>query len=280
MILLQETYIKIISRIQNCKENYQKLELELSDEFGYLNMKSLNNSPDVILKLSNEMDMTCTQVAKIILDNYYEKDKNLISTNNKTSNLKQYMKDSTLIDDLDLAHEVFLCQLYDYQYGHINDIIRHCFGQEYEYHLQKIVKEKNLTFQSEDDLRMYGYDKTPDIKLDVPFAVDGFVINWIESKALFGDPEEHQNYLNEQYSSYWNRFGTGLVIYWLGLVDSIIDPGEKRFIVRDDFPKEITLINPFIIADIPENTSKNLVKDSGNSQCDNETNKENTMAEQ
>ena len=70
------------------------------------------------------------------------------------------------------------------------------------------------------------------------------------------------------------------MIYWLGLVDSIIDPGEKRFIVRDDFPKEITLINPFIIADIPENTLKNLVKDSGNSQCDNETNKENTMAEQ
>lgn len=79
------------------------------------------------------------------------------------------------------------------------------FGQEYEHYLQKIVKEKNLTFQSENDLRIYGYDKTPDIKLDVPFAVDGFVVNWIESKALFGDPEEHQNYTKDQYSSYWNR---------------------------------------------------------------------------
>lgn len=158
--------------------------------------------------------------------------------------------------------------------------------------MQNIVLKKNLTFQTENDLKTFGYDKTPDIKLDVPFAVDGFVVNWIEGKALFGDPEEHKHYITEQYSSYWNRytfcvlkllgitenypnflifkdkiilhtqlfhrFGTGMVIYWMGMVDSVLDPSEKRFIVRYDFPQNITYTDPYIIAKIPKGVNIHL----------------------
>lgn len=52
---------------------------------------------------------------------------------------------------------------------------------------------------------MDGYDKTPDIKLDVPVAVNGFIICWIESKAIFGHPKLHEQYMKDQYISYWNR---------------------------------------------------------------------------
>lgn len=78
-------------------------------------------------------------------------------------------------------------------------------GEEYEQLLYKKAQEALLSFQSENDLRSKGYDKTPDLKLNVPIAVDGFVVNWIESKGLFGDQSGHRSYISEQYSSYWNR---------------------------------------------------------------------------
>lgn len=120
-------------------------------------------------------------------------------------------------------------------------------GQEYELKLQNFLAERNLSFRNEEHLRSRGYDKTPDFKLEVPIAVNGFVINWIESKARFGNIEIHQKYIKEQFLSYWNRFGPGLVIYWFGFLDNLTKPSEKRFIIMDHFPENITYMDPTCI---------------------------------
>lgn len=103
--------------------------------------------------------------------------------------------------------------------------------------------------------------------------MNGKVVNWIESKAMFGDSVRHKKYLKNQLWSYWNRsvcsssascvcivslissyycyvlytvvvyrFGPGLVIYWFGYVDDLEDNSSKGILVSDDFPEDFTLM--------------------------------------
>ncbi|KAI4804226.1 hypothetical protein KUCAC02_025860, partial [Chaenocephalus aceratus] len=67
----------------------------------------------------------------------------------------------------------------------------------------------------ENQLRVMGYDKTPDIILEVPIAVEGHIVHWIESKASFGDDHSHRTYLNEQFWSYWNSSLPRSFLAWL-----------------------------------------------------------------
>ena len=52
-------------------------------------------------------------------------------------------------------------------------------GHDYENKAKRSLERLGLSYQDEDELREKGYDKTPDIKLDIPFAYNGYVINWI-----------------------------------------------------------------------------------------------------
>ena len=48
------------------------------------------------------------------------------------------------------------------------------------------------------------------VKLTIPVEVAGRVVNWIDSKAAFGDEYYHNN-VNQHLKSYVNRFGPGMV---------------------------------------------------------------------
>ncbi|XP_044265786.1 CDAN1-interacting nuclease 1 [Tribolium madens] len=193
--------------------------------------------PGIILQMAQQFDICPCLIAKLILQKYFEE------CNMELTQINAHLRDTSLIPDPHLAYEVFLCTIYDNLYSPLSETMKHSLGQEYEIKLHNEVLKLNLAFRDEEHLRKFGYDKTPDVKLDVPVAVDGFVINWIESKALFGDEDVHKDYTKNQYLSYWNRFGPGLVIYWFSYVKSIVQTDDKRFIIRDHLPTNIVHIN-------------------------------------
>ena len=88
---------------------------------------------------------------------------------------------------------------------------------------ERILQASGIAFSKEDELREKGFDKTPDFKLLVPIYLKtlGTSINWIDSKATFGDQQSHSDYYDSQFKYYVNRFGSGLVIYWFGFLADI-----------------------------------------------------------
>uniref|UniRef100_A0A1B0BAT7 CDAN1-interacting nuclease 1 n=1 Tax=Glossina palpalis gambiensis TaxID=67801 RepID=A0A1B0BAT7_9MUSC len=105
--------------------------------------------------------------------------------------------------------------------------------------IQYLATKAGMHFHDENELRRLGYDKTPDLKMILPFLFRGEVINWIESKAGFGDIKSHRYYTQQQYQSYCNRFGPGIVIYWMGYQEetATLPDNDDCIIVLDDFPR-------------------------------------------
>lgn len=117
-------------------------------------------------------------------------------------------------------------------------MVRYTVGEEYEVKLKQMARDAGLTFYDEGDLRRDGFDKTPDLLLAIQCLYKGNVISWIESKASFGDSESHARYLKDQLSSYTNRFGPGIIIYWFGFQEQILTTNKSNLIIiLDDFPQ-------------------------------------------
>lgn len=68
-------------------------------------MRNSNQGPGIILKLADEIDVSCAMLAKALLTKYYELYDN---SGTKLACLKRHLKDSTLIEEPDIAYEVFL----------------------------------------------------------------------------------------------------------------------------------------------------------------------------
>ncbi|XP_046971159.1 CDAN1-interacting nuclease 1 [Vanessa cardui] len=219
---------------RSMKQSYRKSPVISSKYFElYEELMKDKNKEDVILKLADSQGISPALFVRSLLQNVCS----------DSAEVKKYLKDTTLIENSELAYQVFLGIMNDNQYGPYVDIIKQSIGLEYELRLENELRMMNISFSDENLLRLRGYDKTPDFKLDVPIAVDGFIVNWIESKALFGDEENHLGYMKDQLLCYWNRFGPGLVIYWFGYLETLDSTPEvnNMFILRTKFPERTSI---------------------------------------
>lgn len=135
-----------------------------------------------------------------------------------------------------LHTDLYKCMDHDNATSPYIEMIRRVTGIEYEAYLCRQLQELGIPFQTENALRAAGFSKTPDVKLEVPIGVKGRVVNWIDSKASFGDEYSHKNQAEQQFQRYVNRFGPGMVIYWFGFVDELNN--HTDVLLLDSFPSK------------------------------------------
>ncbi|KAF0044151.1 hypothetical protein F2P81_003309, partial [Scophthalmus maximus] len=178
----------------------------------YLSESKAHPTAPVLLELANEVDLSPALMARIILDRFLQDLEGGMPSPVFSPFPAHCMGFLTHLTSLpptlfarhNISSPSFQCTINDCCYGPLVDCIKHAIGQEHEVLLCDKLKERNLSFLDENQLRAMGYDKTPDIILEVPIAVEGHIVHWIESKASFGDDYSHRTYLNEQFWSYWN----------------------------------------------------------------------------
>ncbi|KAK3772727.1 hypothetical protein RRG08_013420 [Elysia crispata] len=198
----------------------------------------------VIVRLASKNDISPCLLARIILEEYYWNDVNhgreRDTSDGRASLPPGFMtdciRDISKLPNPELAREIYETTVLDNFYGPAVDSIKKTCGVEYEMILKAHCKQKGFSFIDEEQMRLEGYDKTPDIRLKVPIMIKNRVVNWIESKASFGDPINHQQYMIDQFMPYKNRFGPGAVIYWFGFVKELSETDERGILLLDKFP--------------------------------------------
>lgn len=189
----------------------------------------------ILVNMSIQCGLSPTILSRLIINEKYP--------NLPKNKILEMIKNPYTIPDDCLAANARACSFCDNQDGPIVDVIRRCVGEEYEQKLKNMASEAGMVFYDEGDLRRVGFDKTPDLKLALPCLYKGKVVNWIESKALFGDLRTHRRYLREQLTSYCNRFGPGIVIYWFGYLEDIkyLSENSNGLIIIKTFPDKTEL---------------------------------------
>jgi hypothetical protein len=175
------------------------------------------NSGESFLSLSDEIGLSPVLMSIILLK----------YTGISQKKVRQMLKNPDISDDerlrKELSEVVKKDSLYS-PYSHSMQVERAMMCEEA---INNWLLDKDVEFITEDQLKKYGDSKTPDFLLKGPLNIDNIEVRWIESKGLFGDEEEHRRLLDKQFLEYVDFFGTGMVVYWYGFVDSLAEENPK-----------------------------------------------------
>uniref|UniRef100_A0A383WBB4 CDAN1-interacting nuclease 1 n=1 Tax=Tetradesmus obliquus TaxID=3088 RepID=A0A383WBB4_TETOB len=145
-----------------------------------------------------------------------------------------------------LQADIVRCVHADSSYSPYCDMAKSLAGLEHEAKLYAELARADIPFWTEQQLRQKGLFKTPDALLQVPICARAgpgdawHLVHWIDSKASFGDARTHSSQLEAQYRTYTNRYGPGLVIYWLGFLAGMENDAEV--LLLEAFPGQADLL--------------------------------------
>jgi len=121
------------------------------------------------------------------------------------------------ISDPRIRREVKEAMADDWVYSPRGGEIQRERGVRGEARLHDWLDKYHIPYRTEKDLRG-RFSKTPDALLGNLIGLNGRRVQWIESKANFGDDVEIRRNVKKQLVPYVNMFGEGVVVYWYGYV--------------------------------------------------------------
>jgi len=134
-----------------------------------------------------------------------------------------YVRTPEIITSARMKKEIIEITEADFVYSPWATELQYKRGAWGEDKLQTWLNGHSITYRTEKDIRG-EFAKTPDCLFDKPVKVNGWELNWIESKATFGDKVEVKKNLTKQLAPYLDMFGQGLVVYWFGYLDEVEIP--------------------------------------------------------
>lgn len=212
----------------------QKTVSEVKSNFGKLKRNGPAqleqwNRGKTILDLAKTKKIPATLMASLILK---ELDIPKKMAFNSPARLQNRRLSQEIIEALDKDH-FFSPRAHDLQLekGRLGEKI-----------ISRWLKAHKIDFLTEEQLREQNMSKTPDFLLLEPITIDDMKISWIESKAMFGDEQEHKHYTKKQFSHYEQMSGHGLIVYWYGFLDTLESNGHiiKCYLFFEEFEKEVT----------------------------------------
>lgn len=187
-----------------------------------------------LFEIANERRFSSYKIAKT----YVEK------VHGQKLQLPAVIENPLLIEDAIRRADILKCIAHDSSCSHEVTQLQECCGREYEEMLIEYLQRLGACFETEADLRAKGKPKTPDILFSIPMATKTayskdayFVVNWIDSKAIFADEVTLSEHMG-QFEAYTNRYGRGLVIYWHGFKESVLGMSGDSVAITDSFPPE------------------------------------------
>lgn len=112
----------------------------------------------------------------------------------------------TAITEQWLKQDLIHCFTEDFLHCASAESAKAIAGEEHEHLLTAKLEGIHACFITEHEMRQRGEAKTPDILLLIPMGVkirdQLYIVNWIDSKALFADEHEHKKYVSEQLKGY------------------------------------------------------------------------------